>query len=80
VIRVTIGELALMSMAHFCPQKTRYMTPEASAIKPMHVTAISDSHHDWRTRADERGSFLPTENAIYDTRSISNQTHARYSD
>jgi hypothetical protein len=28
---------------------------------------------------DEHGSFLPTENMIYDAQSISDQTHAWYS-
>jgi hypothetical protein len=36
----------MMSMAHFYPWKMWYMMPEASAIKPMHITAISDSRHD----------------------------------
>jgi hypothetical protein len=45
----------LMSVAHFYPRKTRCTMPEASAIKPVHVTAISDSRRDWGTHVPSFG-------------------------
>jgi hypothetical protein len=40
-----------MSVAHFYPWKMWYTMPEASVIKHVHVTAISDLCHDRRTHA-----------------------------